>query len=259
MALRRWCCCSRRLAVCRSAILTLEPYSNTSLIPWYRPERELLILGFALNGTPLRSALVAVTTRMVAVRSEGACSEKTGPIPHYCHGVLGQRDGGRLELVVLRTATDDDEQYTRDEAYTMWRELQLLLQNRVSTSPVSRESSSGKSRDDIAHPTHPSTHTPLGYTSIYTRLPNVTNTGATEGGAREVLQIVKPELIALIDLQWQPESVGMAHLLARQYRMPHVTLADKPVVFGVQEQWGLQVSWRLLTGRAGMAGGRRRR
>jgi hypothetical protein len=163
MALRRWCCCSRRLAVCRSAILTLEPYSNTSLIPWYRPERELLILGFALNGTPLRSALVAVTTRMVAVRSEGACSEKTGPIPHYCHGVLGQRDGGRLELVVLRTATDDDEQYTRDEAYTMWRELQLLLQNRVSTSPVSRESSSGKSRDDIAHPTHPSTHTPLGF------------------------------------------------------------------------------------------------
>jgi hypothetical protein len=55
-------------------------------------------------------------------------------------------------------------------------------------------------------------------------------------------QLVKPELIALIDLQWQPESAALVHLLARQYRMPHATLTDKPTVFGVPEQWGLQVA-----------------
>lgn len=47
------------------------------------------------------------------------------------YGLLGglreQRDGGQLDLVVLRTAFDTD------EAYQQWRELQLLLQNRVSS------------------------------------------------------------------------------------------------------------------------------
>jgi hypothetical protein len=37
-----------------------------------------------------------------------------------------QRDGGQLDVVVLRTA------FNTDEAYQQWRELQLLLQNRVS-------------------------------------------------------------------------------------------------------------------------------
>jgi hypothetical protein len=55
-------------------------------------------------------------------------------------------------------------------------------------------------------------------------------------------QILKPELIALIDLQWQPESTALVHLLARQYHLPHATITDKPIVFGVPERWGLQVA-----------------